>query len=356
MLVEPRARRAGAGPGLRRVVPGRRASSPLTMLSHRLGGLADARAARASSSGSRVAAVPAAGCLAASLLGCSRTPGLHVGSKADSLVLLLVGGVVGLARLPRSWPGCCGSTRSPGGIVARVVDLARQTAADLRPDVGAPARRPSTHVNAPQQDAYDVTGTEARQRRTGGRTVGAHLVEPGAVLADRYVVEDLLAQEGDVRVVACARQDAGALGRPPDLLPSVSPYAADLLAAAKRASRVTDTRILQVLDAVDDGELDLHRPRVGDRAVARRRADRGAAACPPGDLADARGRGRDGQRPPDGHPAPPARPRQRGRDEVERRQAGRARHGRGPARRPGRRRRARAARTPSTSAGCSTPA
>ena len=35
----------------------------------------------------------------------------------------------------------------------------------------------------------------------------------------------------------------------------LSPYAADLLAAAKRASRVTDTRILQVLDAVDDGEL-----------------------------------------------------------------------------------------------------
>ena len=38
-------------------------------------------------------------------------------------------------------------------------------------------------------------------------------------------------------------------------MPSDSPYAADLLAAAKRASRVTDTRILQVLDAVDDGEL-----------------------------------------------------------------------------------------------------
>ncbi len=39
------------------------------------------------------------------------------------------------------------------------------------------------------------------------------------------------------------------------VLPSDSAYAATLLAAAKRASRVTDTRILQVLDAVDDGEL-----------------------------------------------------------------------------------------------------
>jgi hypothetical protein len=27
--------------------------------------------------------------------------------------------------------------------------------------------------------------------------VGAHLVEPGSVLADRYVIEDLLAEEGD---------------------------------------------------------------------------------------------------------------------------------------------------------------
>jgi putative peptidoglycan lipid II flippase len=39
------------------------------------------------------------------------------------------------------------------------------------------------------------------------------------------------------------------------VLPSDSPFAADLVAAAKRASRVTDTRILQVLDAIDDGEL-----------------------------------------------------------------------------------------------------
>jgi putative peptidoglycan lipid II flippase len=39
------------------------------------------------------------------------------------------------------------------------------------------------------------------------------------------------------------------------IIPSSSPAAAEMLAAAKHASRVADPRILQVLDAVDDGEL-----------------------------------------------------------------------------------------------------
>lgn len=80
------------------------------------------------------------------------------------------------------------------------------------------------------------------------------MVEPGAVLADRYVIEDLLVQEGDSE---SWRAHDKVLSRSVvlQMLPSSSPYAADLLAAAKRASRVTDTRILQVLDAVDDGSL-----------------------------------------------------------------------------------------------------
>jgi hypothetical protein len=84
--------------------------------------------------------------------------------------------------------------------------------------------------------------------------VGAHLVEPGAVLADRYVVEDLLARDGESE---SWRAHDKVLSRSVVLqvLPSSSPYAAELLAAAKRASRVADTRILQILDAVDDGEL-----------------------------------------------------------------------------------------------------
>ncbi len=82
----------------------------------------------------------------------------------------------------------------------------------------------------------------------------AHLVEPGSVLADRYVIEDLLAEEGDSDSWR-ARDKILARSVVLQILPSTSPYAAELVAAAKRASRVVDPRILQVLDAVDDGEL-----------------------------------------------------------------------------------------------------
>ncbi len=84
--------------------------------------------------------------------------------------------------------------------------------------------------------------------------MGAHLVEPGSVLADRYVIEDLLAVEGESHSWR-ARDKILARSVVLQILPSSSPYAADLVAAAKRASRVADTRILQVLDAVDDGDL-----------------------------------------------------------------------------------------------------
>ena len=84
--------------------------------------------------------------------------------------------------------------------------------------------------------------------------MGAHLVEPGSVLADRYVIEDLLAEEGDSDSWR-ARDKILARSVVLQILPSSSRYAPELLAAAKRASRVVDPRILQVLDAVDDGEL-----------------------------------------------------------------------------------------------------
>jgi putative peptidoglycan lipid II flippase len=79
-------------------------------------------------------------------------------------------------------------------------------------------------------------------------------VEPGSVLADRYVVEDLLAEEGDSNSWR-ARDRILARSVVLQILPSDSPFAPELLAAAKRASRVADPRILQVLDAVDDGSL-----------------------------------------------------------------------------------------------------
>ncbi len=81
-----------------------------------------------------------------------------------------------------------------------------------------------------------------------------HLVEPGTVLADRYVVEDLLAQEAGSESWR-ARDRILARSVVLQLLPSSSPQATPLLAAAKRASRVSDSRILKVLDAADDGHL-----------------------------------------------------------------------------------------------------
>lgn len=84
--------------------------------------------------------------------------------------------------------------------------------------------------------------------------MSARLVEPGTVLADRYLVEDMLAEEGPS---ASWRAHDQILSRSVvlQMVPSSSASAGRLLASAKKASRVADPRILQVLDAVDDGEL-----------------------------------------------------------------------------------------------------
>lgn len=84
--------------------------------------------------------------------------------------------------------------------------------------------------------------------------MGSHLVEPGAVLANRYVVEDLLAEEGESNSWR-AHDNILARSVVLQILPTSSTLAADLVNAAKQASRVVDPRLLQVLDAVDDGEL-----------------------------------------------------------------------------------------------------
>lgn len=74
------------------------------------------------------------------------------------------------------------------------------------------------------------------------------------MLADRYVIEDLLAHEGQSESWR-ARDTMLARSVVLQVVPSSSPFAKELLAAAKKSSRVTDTRILQVLDAVDDGQI-----------------------------------------------------------------------------------------------------
>lgn len=84
--------------------------------------------------------------------------------------------------------------------------------------------------------------------------MGSHLVEPGAVLADRFVVEDLIAEEGASNSWR-AHDKILARSVVLQILPTAAPQAAEMLRAAKQASRVADPRLLQVLDAVDDGEL-----------------------------------------------------------------------------------------------------
>ncbi len=84
--------------------------------------------------------------------------------------------------------------------------------------------------------------------------MSARLVEPGTVLADRYVIEDMLHAEGPSDSWR-AHDQVLARSVVLQVLPSSSPYADRLLSAAKHAARVADPRILQVLDAVDDGEL-----------------------------------------------------------------------------------------------------
>jgi serine/threonine protein kinase len=84
--------------------------------------------------------------------------------------------------------------------------------------------------------------------------VGLHLVEPGSVLADRYVIEDLLTREGEAESWR-AHDKILARSVVLQVVPSGSDLAEALLDSAKRASRVADTRVLQVLDADDDGEV-----------------------------------------------------------------------------------------------------
>ncbi|HET7174064.1 MAG TPA: protein kinase family protein [Nocardioidaceae bacterium] len=84
--------------------------------------------------------------------------------------------------------------------------------------------------------------------------MSAHCLEPGAVLADRYVVEELLAEDGAATSWR-ARDRVLARSVVLQVISSSAPGAAAMLAAAKQAACIIDPRILQVLDAIDDGDL-----------------------------------------------------------------------------------------------------
>ncbi len=212
----------------------------LRLLSGRLGGLDEPELARFVVR-LLTAALPAAA-LAWLLLKALEGAGLHVSSKLDSLVLLVAGGTLGLivylllARLLQ----LSEINRIVGMLVPRRSGASGSDGPRLAPPTMGQEQRPTSE-----------SGTRGE---AGGSDVATHSVEPGTVLAERYAIEDLLAEEGDATTWR-ARDRVLARSVVLQIIPSLSPAAAEMLSAAKKASRVADPRILQVLDAVDDGEL-----------------------------------------------------------------------------------------------------
>lgn len=212
----------------------------LWVLSARLGGM-DAAGLTRSVVRLATAALPAAA-VASVVLRALAHAGLDDDRRIDALVLLVCGGAAGagtylaLARLLRI------------SEIASILGTLRRG----RPPAATSHDRPE----APLTMGSDrpPTGSGGTLEEAGRSDVATHSVEPGTVLAERYAVEDLLAEEGDATTWR-ARDTVLSRSVVLQVIPSASPAAAEMLAAAKQAARVADARIIQVLDAVDDGEL-----------------------------------------------------------------------------------------------------
>ena len=212
----------------------------LRILSRRLGGLDGPELTRFFVRVG-IAGVIAAG-VAWAALAALRVVGITAASQLDSVVILVVGGGLGLvtyvalARLLH--------VSEIGQIVATLVP---------RRKVGT-----GSHGEPPPPPTmgqeHGVDDRRERRREAGRKDVAPYSVEPGTVLAERYSIEDLLAEEGDSTTWR-ARDRVLARSVVLQVIPSSSPAASEMLTAAKKASRVADPRILQVLDAVDDGDL-----------------------------------------------------------------------------------------------------
>ncbi len=187
------------------------------------------------------AALPAAvlGWGAVRLLG---RAGIEPSSALDSLVILVVGVIVItityllLARL------------------FSITEIARIAATVLHRRSGQRGSDVHDELRLTMEQEQRNPEDHRIRREAGRRDVSTHHVEPGVVLADRYSLEDLLSEEGEATTWR-ARDQVLARSVVLQIIPSSSPAAAEMLSAAKSASRVADPRILQVLDAVDDGAL-----------------------------------------------------------------------------------------------------
>jgi putative peptidoglycan lipid II flippase len=168
--------------------------------------------------------------------------GFGTSDVLGSLVVLVVAGAVGLVAYLA---------------LARLLSIAEiaRIVATLLPRRNGPGRS-QPGADAPLTMGLEQRETEhpRRSREAGRRDVAAHPIEPGVVLDDRYALEDLLSEEGEATTWR-ARDRVLARSVVLQIVPSSSPAAAEMLSAAKLASRVADPRILQVLDAVDDGSM-----------------------------------------------------------------------------------------------------
>ena len=169
--------------------------------------------------------------------------GLDDDRRLDALVLLLAGGSAAAATYL---------------LVARLLNLSEvesilSTLGFRRIGAAASHGRTAARLTMESRQQTDSgDSTTAGEDRRGD--VATHSVEPGTVLAERYVVEDMLAEDGDATTWR-ARDKVLSRSVVLQVIPSTSPAAAEMLTAAKQASRVADARIIQVLDAVDDGTL-----------------------------------------------------------------------------------------------------
>jgi putative peptidoglycan lipid II flippase len=214
------------------------AAASLTLLSRRLGGLGagDLPGFLTRTLGAAGLATAAAGLVVWGL----DLAGFSASSRRSSLLIVAAASLVGiLVYLVLA-------------TALSITEVTRVTA--LLPGVSRLRRGAKSSADPPEP----ITMVEQDQPAHGSDGSGVSdidiHVEPGTQLAGRYEIEDLLSDDEDSRSWR-ARDTVLARSVVVQLTRSDSDLAPTLLAAAKQASRVSDTRFLHVLDAATDGDL-----------------------------------------------------------------------------------------------------
>jgi putative peptidoglycan lipid II flippase len=217
------------------------ATASLTLLSRRLGGLG-AGDVRSFLTRTIAAAAFAAG-LAAAVVWVLEVAGYSAASRRSSALIVggaLVVGVLTYLMLAHAFKI---------DEVNRITALLRRSSSLREHGPTHPSSAPGTTTMDAQTDAV-LTSAQTPDR---SGVFDIH-VEPGTRLANRYEIEDLLSDDDESRSWR-ARDTVLARSVVVQVTRSDSALAPELLAAAKQASRVSDTRFLHVLDAAADGDV-----------------------------------------------------------------------------------------------------